>query len=272
MSVQNEPKAVQTWESCIYSGEDEGVFVTKNLKPNLKKAGFDDLKILIWDHNKERVVDRALETFAVPGAKDDIWGIGFHWYSGEHFDNLRMAHELFPDKPLILTEFCRGDNNSAPKDQSHGMPLPTWDDFEAYANELIGDFNNYTSAACDWNMIVDMNGGPYHNRTGGVKAPIFVDKDNDRYILTACYYAIGHFSKYVKPGAHRIGNSVSFRYEGKDVQLPVSTFQNPDGEIVVVILNRNNFICNPLIKIGDDTAPLSIPAKSLITVVIPPVK
>lgn len=261
LTVQNEAKAVQTWESCTYTGTDEAVFATKNLRPALNKAGFSNLKIMIWDHNKERVLDRALESFAVKGATDDIWGIAFHWYSGEHFDALRMTHEMFPDKPLILTEFCRGGSSSNSSEVS--VPYSDWTDVEAYANEMIGDFNNYMAAATDWNMIVDLKGGPYHNRDSGVKAQIVVDKENNTFTLGNIYYAVGHFSKFVKRGAKRIGSSSYNDF------LRVTAFQNPSGEVVVIVLNKAERVFSPKLRIYDCTAGLDIPAKSLTTLIIP---
>ena len=258
VTVQNEPKAVQTWESCVYSGTEEAVFAVKNLRPTLDKAGFKDVKIMVWDHNKERVLDRAIESFAVPGAKEAIWGVGFHWYSGDHFEALRMTHEMFPDKHLLLTEFCRGmprasDNPSA----------ANWADVEAYANEMIGDFNNYMAASIDWNMIVDLEGGPYHDRTGGCKAQVVVNKDKNSFTLEPTFYAVGHFSKFVKRGARRIGNSCYNDY------LKVTSFRNPDGEVVVVVLNKGEQAMKPKIRIYDCTATLNIPAKSLTTLIVP---
>jgi O-Glycosyl hydrolase len=258
VSVQNEAKAVQTWESCIYSGTEEAVFATKNLRPTLDKSGFKDVKILVWDHNKERVLDRSIESYAVPGAKEAIWGMAFHWYSGEHFDNLRMAHEMFPDKPLLLTEYCRGGSSA-----SANIPWGNWTDVEAYANELIGDFNNYMAAAIDWNMIVDTVGGPYHDRTGGCKAHIVVDKAKNSFTLEPTYYAVGHFSKFVKRGAKRIGTS------SYNDNLKVTSFQNPNGEVVVVVLNKAEEAFKPKLRIYESTAQLEIPAKSLTTLIVP---
>ncbi len=261
LTVQNEAKAVQTWESCIYSATDEAVFVTKNLRPTLNEAGFNDLKIMIWDHNKERVLERAKESFAVKEASNDIWGIAFHWYSGEHFDALKMTHEMFPDKPLLLTEFCRGGSLS--NDSKVTVPYSDWVDVEAYANEIIGDFNNYAAGITDWNMIVDLKGGPYHNRDNGVKAQIIVDKANNTFTFGDIYYAVGHFSKFIKRGAKRIGSSTF------DDSLRVTAFQNPNGEVVVIILNKAEKAFSPKLRIQDCTAGLEIPAKSLTTLIIP---
>jgi len=254
VTIQNEPKAVQTWESCIWTGKEEGEFAAKFLRPTLDKNSFGETKIMVWDHNKERVMERARESMSVPDAEKAIWGIGFHWYSGDHFDNLRMAHELYPDKPLIATEFCiggavRGEGN--------------WSDVERYATEMIGNFNNFMAASVEWNLIVDSKGGPYHNRDGGVKAQVFVDENKKEYMLGPLYYTVGHFSKFIRRGAVRIGSSTY------NDGIKVAAFSNPDGETVVVVLNTTERDATPKVRLNDCTAEFMLPAKSLQTLVIP---
>ena len=84
VTVQNEPHAVQTWESCIYDNEGEKVFIRDHLYPAFQKAGLD-VKIVIWDHNKEYAFERARAILADPKANEAVYGIAFHWYSGDQF-------------------------------------------------------------------------------------------------------------------------------------------------------------------------------------------
>ena len=255
VTIQNEAKAVQTWESCIWTGKEEGEFAVNFLRPALDKTGFNDVKIMIWDHNKERVMERARESMSVPGADKAIWGIAHHWYSGDHFDNLRMAHELFPDKPLIATENSSG-----------GSIIGTtnwWNSVERYAKETIVNFNNFTSAAVAWNLILDLNGGPVHNRRAGGLAPVVVDTNKKDFTLTSTFYTFGHFSKFIKRDAVRIGSSCY------NDAVKVAAFSNPDGEMVVVVLNTTENDAMPKIRLNDCTAEFKLPAKSLQTLVIP---
>ena len=260
VTVQNESIAWQTWESCIYTAREEAVFVTKFLKPELKAAGFNDVKVMIWDHNKERVYERARDSFAVPGAKDDIWGVAFHWYSGAHFDALRMTHDAFPDKPLLLTEYSVGAQYGGETAQ---QPHTSWKGLEAYASELIGDFNNHMSAETMWNLLVDEAGGPFHDRPGGSRAQIVLDPENDEIFIEPTYYAIAHFSKFVKRGALRVGCS-SF----KDT-IKVTAFKNPNGGLVAVALNQGAEDEELRLRMEALTAPVMLPGKSLTTFVIP---
>ena len=259
MTVQNEPKASQKWQSCLYSGKEEGEYAVDFLKPHLDKAGFDTLKLIVWDHNKERVLERASESFAVPKARKAIWGVAFHWYSGKHFDQLRMTHERFPEKHLILSEFCKG-----PATGGTHVPYGDWSDAEDYCAEMIGDFNNYACASIDWNMIVDTKGGPclYRDDIGGGKASVVADAENNSFELQSTYYAVGHFSKYVKRGARRIGNSTY------DDNLLTSSFKNPDGSIAVIVLNKGNNNLRPLLRMNRKIMRLNLPRHSITTVSI----
>ena len=259
VTVQNEPIAVQTWESCIWTGKEEGEFAVNFLRPTLDENGFGETKIIVWDHNKERVMERARESMSVPGAEKAIWGVGFHWYSGDHFDNLRMAHELFPDKPLIATEnsvggIIRGEDRN-------------WVAVERYAKETIMNFNNFMAAAVAWNLIVDLEtGGPLHNRPSGGSAPVFFDANKKDFILGPLFYTKGHFCKFIKRNAVRIGSSTY------DDAVKAAAFSNPNGEIIVVVLNTTGRDVTPMIRLNDCTAQFKMPAKSLQTLIIPPLK
>jgi O-Glycosyl hydrolase len=256
LTIQNEPMAVQTWESCIWTGKEEGEFAANYLRPTLDKNGFGETKIMIWDHNKERVMERARESMSIPGAEKAIWGMAFHWYSGDHFDNLRMAHELYPDKPLIATETSVGT-------ESHGGAIH-WGTVERYAKETIMNFNNYSSAIVAWSLMVNLQtGGPVNNRPFPATAPIYYDSLKNDIVLGPLYFTKGHFSKYIKRGAVRIGSS------SYNDAVKVSAFSNPDGEIVVVILNTTEEEVTPKIRLNDCTADFKMPAKSLQTMIIP---
>ncbi len=106
LTVQNEPMAVQTWESCIYTADEERDFVKKYLGPELQRAGMGAIKLMIWDHNRGLMVQRARAVLDDPEAAKYVWGTAFHWYVGDHFDNVRAVHEAYPDKHLLFSEGC----------------------------------------------------------------------------------------------------------------------------------------------------------------------
>ncbi len=266
ISVQNEPKAIQSWESCYYSPDDERELIENYLIPTLDEEGLGDVKIIIWDHNKERVYDRAKKVLSSKSVNERVAAVGFHWYSGDHFDGVRLVHEVL-SKPTIATEFCKG----AP----YNMAGDDIDIAESYAREMSGNFNSYAVASCDWNLMLDTDGGPYHNRnakpvvvagkvlenkSGGCYAPIIYDSEKDEMILTPTYYYIGHFSKYVMRGAKRIECT---RYTD---DLTVSAFVNPDGTRVCVVMNTSNAELPAIIRNNDVCTRFEMPAHSIATV------
>lgn len=258
VSVQNEAQAWQTWESCRYTAKEEAVFVHDYLKPALKEAGMEEIGVMIWDHNRERVYDRARDSFAVPGAREDIWGVAYHWYSGDHFEGLDMVHEAFPEKPLVLSEISLGGERSEKMPGAHSSFVG----LEIWVNELIENFNHYMSAFVAWNMIVDENGGPYHDRKAGCKAPIVADFEAGEVSIEPTYYAIAHFSRFLKKGAVRLGVSTF----GESVKI--AAFLNPDGEIVAVILNRTDRVQKILLKMEEKGIDMMLAADSVTTCVI----
>lgn len=219
VSVQNEAKATQLWDSCVYTAEEERDFIKDHLGEKMQKLGVD---ILFWDHNKERVYDRAKVMYDDKEASKYVAGIAFHWYSGDHFEQLAITKEQYPDKKLYFSEGC----------QEHSREIASeWHAGERYAHDMIGNFNNHCCAFTDWNMLLNEKGGPNHVHNY-CDAPIMADTKKDEVIYKPSYYYIGHMSKYIKAGAKRIGHS---KYTDK---LDVCSYKNPDGEIVVVVMNR----------------------------------
>ena len=159
MSVQNEPMAKQRWESCLFTAEDEADFVKKYLGPTLKKEKLGDKKIIVWDHNRDLLFQRASQILNDKEAAQYIWGVGFHWYedwSGgtPMFENVKKVKESYPDKNLIFTEGC---NDKFKLDSVYNWKLG-----ERYGLSMINDFNNGTTGWTDWNVLLDENGGPNH--------------------------------------------------------------------------------------------------------------
>ncbi|HHX61264.1 MAG TPA: glucosylceramidase [Epulopiscium sp.] len=254
MSLQNEPKAVQTWDSCIYSAEEEKEFLRDYLYPVMVKNNLTDIEIFIWDHNKERAFERACEM--IDETTDHmITGIAFHWYSGDHFEALELIGHKFPDKKLILSEacieYCKYDAN----------------DFLAnaqkYAHDIIGNFNNGMHTFYDWNILLDEQGGPNHV-SNFCDAPFLYDTKAGEVLERNTLSYIKHFSHYIMPGAVRVGYS---KYTDK---LDVTAFENPDKTIILVILNRFNEQLPVAIRTGGDCAEMLIEKNSIVTCVIKP--
>lgn len=258
VTIQNEPQAITPWDNCIYSHEQERDFV-KILGPVLEKET-DGVKIIVWDHNKDLIEERAKTILLDEEAAKYVWGVGFHWYSDsddESVDNdesLDKVHEAFPDKKLIFTEGCN---------PLYGYDKPffgEWWTGEKYAHHIINDLNHNTVAWCDWNMFLDERGGPNHVNNF-CDAPIIVDTKKDMVYYNSPYYFIGHFSKYIKRGAIRLGS-----YSNSSLECVAC--KNPNGDIVVVVLNKTDEEIPFNMNIGGERLYLSSDSHSIITFLI----
>ena len=225
LSVQNEPMAVQIWESCIYTAEEERDFVRDYLGPTLQGNGLSDKKLIIWDHNRGVMVQRAKVMYDDPQAAQYVWGTGFHWYVSDTYDNVRLVHEAYPDKQLIFTE---GTVASFSWEN-----VEKWSMGEKFAKDIIMDLNNWTNGWVFWNVLLNENGGPNHVGNYCV-APIIADTRTGELHYMNSHYYLGHFSRFIKPGAKRIVCS------SNTDDLLATAFINPDQSLAVVVLNTTD--------------------------------
>ncbi|HTE00684.1 MAG TPA: glycoside hydrolase family 30 protein [Mucilaginibacter sp.] len=258
LSVQNEPMATQKWESCLYTAEDERDFVKNFLGPTLAKSGMAGKKLIVWDHNRDLLYQRASTIFEDPAAAKYIWGIGFHWYetwtgAGPNFEATRLVHQAFPNKNLIFTEGCVESYNAD--------RLNDWALGERYGLSLINDFNAGTVGWTDWNVLLDEKGGPNH--VGNFCfAPVHADLQTGKLIYTSSFYYLGHFSKFIHPGAKRIASVPS-----RD-KLLSTAYINPDGKLAVVVMNKTDEKIDYSLWIKGKAAKLSSPAHSIATLIV----
>ena len=258
LTIQNEPMAVQRWESCIYTAEEERDFLKNYLGPTLEKAGMGDKKIIVWDHNRDLLFQRASVILNDPEAAKYVWGTGFHWYEDwkdgiPMFDNVQNVNEVFPDKNLIFTEGC-----------NEGYDITKIEEVrlaERYGRSMINDFNNGTVAWTDWNILLDETGGPNH--VGNLCfAPAHGDTQTGGLTLTYSYYYIGHFSKFIRPGAKRISSVSSSN------SLLSTAFVNVDGSIVIVAMNQSDSPLEYSITMNSKTAKVDIPGNGIQSIVM----
>ncbi|HEY9000245.1 MAG TPA: glycoside hydrolase family 30 protein [Mucilaginibacter sp.] len=258
LSVQNEPMATQTWESCLYTAEEERDFVKNFLGPTLQKQGLSSKKLIVWDHNRDLLYQRASTILEDPAAAKYVWGVGFHWYetwtgAGMNFANVALVHQAFPDKNLIFTEGCA--------ERYDATKLNDWSLGEKYGTSMINDFNDGTVAWCDWNVLLDEQGGPNH--VGNFCfAPVHADTKSGNLIYTNSYYYIGHFSKFIKPGARRIASAAS-----RD-KLLTTAYMNPDGKLAVVVMNKTDEKIDYFLWIKGKAAKVSSNPHSIETLIV----
>ena len=257
ISVQNEPMATQRWESCIFTAEQERDFLKNFLGPTLKKEGLGNINIIVWDHNRDLINQRANVILSDPEAAKYAWGTGFHWYEtwtgGQPmFDNVAKVQEAFPDKKTMFTEGCV-ESFDAKKYQF-------WANGERYGTSMINDFNNGTVGWTDWNILLDQNGGPNHVQNFCF-SPIHADLSTGELVYTPSYYYIGQFSKFIQPNAKRISTTVSRS------SLLSTSFLNENGKLVTVVMNKTNKTINYNLYIENQKAVIEIPAHSIQTLI-----
>ena len=196
------------------------------------------------------MVERARTVLSDPDAAKYVWGTGFHWYCGDHFDNVQKVHDEFPDKQLIFTEGC----------QEGGPHIGSWDLGERYATSIINDLNRWTVAWIDWNLILNEQGGPNH--VGNYcSAPIIVDTRSQDLLYQSSYYYIGHFYRFILPGdkiinSKNTNNTIDVLSSINDQNIVNTVIQNKNVSCVEVNYNRDNV-----------NSVFSIPERSIVTVV-----
>ncbi|MEM1059962.1 MAG: glycoside hydrolase family 30 protein [Verrucomicrobiota bacterium] len=251
LTVQNEAAAKQTWDSCLYTAEEERDFVRDYLGPALHRGGQAHVKLIYWDHNRDKIYERAKVMLDDPEAAKYIWATGFHWYGSDAFGNVARVHEAWPDKKLLFTEGCQ-----------EGTDLwGSWLLGERYGRSIIQDLNNWTVGWMDWNLLLDETGGPNHVQNLCL-APVMADTRTGTLDYQSSYYYLGHFSRFIKPGARRLLSS-----SGHDA-LELLAARNPDGSVAVVVMNRQERYWPFTITLGGERLRLNAPARSILTTVL----
>lgn len=252
LSVQNEPAAVQAWDSCVYTASEEKEFLRDYLHPALLSSALGDVEVYIWDHNKERAFERALDTIDEDTDKL-ISGIAVHWYSGDHFEALQLLHDRFPDKKILFSEACIEYYKFDPSNVLGSA--------QKYAHDMIGDFNSGMTSFYDWNLVLDSQGGPNHVRNY-CDAPFMYDMGKGELVKRPAASYLWHFSHFLRPGARRIGKSV---YTS---DLEVTAFRNPGGDVAAIVLNRTKEDRKAVIRLSGQVCPVECPADSILTLVV----
>ncbi|MBS0584086.1 MAG: glycoside hydrolase family 30 protein [Proteobacteria bacterium] len=248
LTVQNEPEANQTWESCLYTPEQERDFVRKHLGPTLAREGFGGIKLYGFDHNRDTLEKRADAMLGDPETAKYMAGMAVHWYVSDDYGAEARVLKKYPGKEVLFTEGCV-EGGARPGDWMVG---------ERYARNLFGDLNAGVCGWIDWNIALDLRGGPNH--VGNFcDAPVLVDTHGGKVLYQPSFYAIAHFSRYVKPGAHRVEAA------GGPQGLQSCAFANPDGSVAVVAFNPGDAAIDFNLDIAGERHGCRIPAHAIQT-------
>jgi glucosylceramidase len=282
ITPENEPMGNDAhWDSMIFTPEQMTNFIKTHLGPQFKKDKINS-KIICYDQNRDQLKTWAETILSDKDAAKYVWGTAVHWYSSTiswYPDELNEIHEKFPTKQLLHTEGCidndlpvwQNDNwywdklatdwgyDWAPeKDKPlHPMYAPV----SRYVNDIIGGINSWFVGWIDWNIVLDDKGGPNHAKNWAA-APVLVKPETGEVYYTPLFYVMNHFSKYIRPGAYRIG----VKTINKD--LMVTACLNPDKTIALEIFNPTQQTVQFKIKLFKKTVQTSIPGNALQTVLI----
>ncbi len=283
LTVENEPHGNgNNWESMLYSPKEMTDFVQNFLGPKLEKDGWGNVKIFGYDQNRAGIKEWVDEMYKDTNSSKYYSGTAIHWYESTYEvfpEDLQYAHNKAPNKYLIQTEACVDSEVPHWKDdtwywskeatdwgwdwasEKEKYLHPKYAPVNRYAADIIGCLNNWVDGWIDWNMVLDTHGGPNWFKNWCV-APVIVNPETDEVYFTPLYYVMSHFSKFMRPGAVKIGCKIN------DKELLTTAVKNPDGTIVVVLFNPTENSRNIEIKINNITKLISINAKALQTVVI----
>ncbi|MEO0527499.1 MAG: glycosyl hydrolase family 30, partial [Bacteroidota bacterium] len=240
-TVENEPLGNNNnWESMHFTPQEMTDFVQHHLGPKLAIDGHN-AKILGYDQNRGEELKEWVDTMFKDEASSKYYsGTAVHWYAStyDYFpESLQYAHNKAPEKHLIQSEACVDAEVPKWKDDTWywskeatdwGWDWATEEDkhlhpkyapVNRYARDIIGCLNNWVDGWIDWNMVLDTQGGPNWFKNWCV-APVIVDPEKDEVYFTPIYYTLTHFSKYIRPGAVRIG------FTNSDDSLMTTAAQN----------------------------------------------
>ena len=282
LTVVNEPHGNgNNWESMHFSPKEMTDFVRDYMGPQLEKDGHD-VKILGYDQNRAGIKELVDEMYKEEASSKYYSGTAIHWYESTYEvfpEDLQYAHNKAPNKYLIETEGCvdsevpkwKDDNWYWSKEatdwgwdwatEKDKYLHPKYAPVNRYARDIIGCLNNWVDGWIDWNMLLDKQGGPNWFKNWCV-APVLVDTETDEVYYTPIYYTMAHFSKFIRPGALRIG------METDDKDLQATAAQNPDGTIAIVVFNEDNRAKTFTIELNGSSKSISIDPQAIQTIVI----
>lgn len=251
MTVQNEAEAADVpWESCYYSKEYMRDFIKKYLGPILSTY-HPELKVMIWDHNRDHVFEWAKTIFGDPDASKYVHGIGFHWYYDGFYENVKATYDTYgKDKFLLATEACH----------CPGVILGDYGRGEAYGKDIIHDLNNGAGGWIDWNILLDATGGPNH-LGNNCDAPIIGNYIQQQLHFQLMYYYLGQFTKFLPPGSKRVDINVT----GAQSSLLTTSFLTPSNTVVLIVQNVGEQAATFTIRDSGHTASASVPAHAIKT-------
>ena len=251
VSAQNEPLYSTTAYPTVYlASEDEARFIADFLSPALTQSNLPNVKIFGYEHNWDNT--GYATSLLGSSAGTLIAGTSFHCYAGDPSAQTAVKNDA-PTKDIWFTE-CSGITSTT------------------FANDLvwnsehllIGATRNWARSISLWNLALDQDSGPRNGSCANCRGVVTIDDSVSpaKVSLNVEYYILGHVSKFVTPGAHRIDSNTFGAGNIEDV-----AFQNPDSSIVVLVLNSAAVQHSFSIRYKGNAFSYSLPAGALATFV-----
>jgi len=219
VTIQNEPRYLPPDYPGMYMpAEDQATLIRQYVGPALAASGLG-AQLLAWDQNWE--ADYPFTVMQDPGAARYLSGVAYHCYAGDPTE-MTYLHDTWPSAAVLVTECSTGAWSQTPFSAALYEKLRV----------LIRSTRNWAEAVAMWNLVLDDSGGPHTGGCTTCSPLVTIDRASGALRYEADYFALGHFSAFVKPGARRV-DSTTFESEG----VESVAFVNPDGTHVLVVWN-----------------------------------
>jgi len=209
-------------------------FIAKDLGPALEANGLGHVKLMILDDQRALLPYWAETVLENELAAKYVSGIAVHWYEDLIIpvSALDLTYEKFGQDYFILnTEACEQDLVN----RNRSVQLGNWYRAERYFTDILQDLDHGVSGWVDWNMALNMDGGP-NWENNKADSPIIVNAETDEFYKQPMFYAMGHWSKFIRPGSKVISHNSNLQ---SNSDLKALFFERPDGSIAANFVNIN---------------------------------
>jgi glucosylceramidase len=199
-----------------------------------------------------------------PAARRHLAVMPYHGYDHIHLDAITNLHARYPELPLWMTELCHAYEAGTPKTMK--LPRTDFNDGDFWGQQIFADVEAGASAWIYWNLFLDQNGGPWAvspihgNPEDNIQHPVvIIDRKTHQVTYTGCYYYLAHFSKFVRPGAVRVGVDGS----AKDVRC--LAFKSPKDKLIAELMNSGDTSNEVRLDFGSKSLRVTLAPRSITT-------
>jgi len=247
ITIQNEPLyQTKSYPTMYMSWEDENAFIRDYFGPQLADS-LIDTQIWIYDHNWDNY-QYPINILNDPVTRNYVEGAAFHAYAGE-VSAMSLVHDAYPGKGLYFTEISGG-----------GWSTDFWSNVRWFTSAIfMGTVKNWSKNAILWNLALDASDGPKNGGCQNCRGVVTID--GQTITRNEEYYALAHFSRFVRPGAYRIGVTP------QSGNLDWVGFMNSDGTKVLTVVNTSSTFTRIYVKSPSGNFPYGLQGDALVTFV-----